>query len=76
MQELLVILVARFILADNIAGPFHLPLSALAHQEYLELQVILQQLQVQEGAKDAWRYQWGQHIHLLEAVPFCYLNYY
>jgi len=39
---------------------FHLPLSEQAHQEYIELQRIIQGIQLREEDKDQWSYIWGK----------------
>ncbi|CAO2201894.1 unnamed protein product [Urochloa humidicola] len=51
--------VAKFFEAPHTAQHFHLPLSDEAHQEYQELQNIIQDLQMNEEEKDKWFYIWG-----------------
>jgi len=51
--------VAKFLENNTVMAQFHLPLSEQGHQEYMELQDLLQNIQVQEHSKDTWHYIWG-----------------
>jgi len=55
--------VAKFLENNTMMAQFHLPLSEQAHQEYMELQDLLQNIQVQEHSKDTWHYIWGTSTH-------------
>jgi hypothetical protein len=43
---------------DQFAGFFHLPISEQAYDQYLELQVVWEQIALSD-AHDRWRYIWG-----------------
>ena len=51
--------VAKFLTSNTLDSQFHLPLSEQAYQEYLGLQELIQNIQVQEDSKDSWHYMWG-----------------
>ena len=52
--------VAAFLSITDMTSHFHLPLSEQAHQEYIELQRIIQGIQLREEDKDQWSYIWGK----------------
>jgi hypothetical protein len=45
---------------DQIAGFFHLPISEQAYDQYLELQVVWEQIAL-SNAPDRWQYIWGSN---------------
>jgi hypothetical protein len=51
--------VAQFLTQNQVQDQFHLPISAQAFQEYEQLQLIIQQLQVSSETKDSWEYIGG-----------------
>jgi hypothetical protein len=53
--------VAKFLQNADIQEQFHIPLSAEAFQEWLDLQTIIQGLQVQENEPDCSQYVWGSN---------------
>ena len=55
--------VAKFLENNTMMAQFHLPLPEQAHQEYMELQDLLQNIQVQEHSKDTWHYIWGNSTY-------------
>ena len=52
--------VAAYLSITDMTSHFHLPLSEQAHQEYIELQGIIQGIQLREEDKDQWSYIWGK----------------
>lgn len=58
------ITVVAFLGVSNYAVHFHLPLIALAHQEYEALEMLTHELQVSDGeTNDVWHYQWGSKTY-------------
>jgi hypothetical protein len=55
------ILVAQFLMNNQLETQFHLPLSEQAFLEYQELQEIISSIQVDNEAKDSWHYAWGNN---------------
>ena len=55
--------VAKFLTSNTLDSQFHLPLSEQAYQEYLGLQELIQNIQVQEDSKDSWHYMWGNSTY-------------
>ena len=63
MQKTKKISVAKFLTSNTLDSQFHLPLSEQAYQEYLGLQELIQNIQVQEDSKDSWHYMWGNSTY-------------
>jgi hypothetical protein len=66
--------VAQFLLNNNIEQQFHLPLSVQAFQEYQNLQLFIQQIQITDQAKDNWSYIWiwdSQTFHMDLGLEMC-----
>ena len=55
--------VAKFLTSNTLDSQFHLPLPEQAYQEYLGLQELIQNIQVQEDSKDSWHYMWGNSTY-------------
>jgi hypothetical protein len=51
--------VAKFLLNNNIGEQFHLPLAVQAFQEYQQLQLLIQELQISKSERDSWEYIWS-----------------
>lgn len=71
--------VAKFLANPSIGQQFHIPLTMQAHEEYLQLQDILQGIQTQsEGDnKDKWQYIWGSSIYSSKRcynLPYKYIS--
>jgi hypothetical protein len=67
------ILVAQFLLNNNMEQQFYLPLSVQTFQEYHELQELIQQIQITEQGKGSWSYIWGNSSYT--ASKFYHLSY-
>jgi hypothetical protein len=50
---------AQFLTHNQVQDQFHLPMSVQVFQEYQQLQLIIQQLQISVETKDSWEYIWG-----------------